>query len=160
MISRSEDELTVIQQLALTVYLNIYKDVIDVLKPNMGLINMDERTVLSVFDRMMSMDYVVDITEGLPPKLQRPSIRSYVSSASNSDRHVLLRNLVDIIRDPRTPPYFRGFRKTLMTYVVGVAGRKRWHMGNITANPTVHPDGLGNNIVRSNLTVTITLRNN
>jgi hypothetical protein len=126
----------------------------------MGLAVMDSKTVHNVFNTLMAGDVVVDITKAVAKGTPRPTIRSYLATASNSDRVELLRLLIDVVYDPMTPAYFRGFRKELMTYVVGIVGRKRWHMGDIVHIPEIRVDELGNNVVLVTQRITIRLRDN
>lgn len=153
-------DTTRIQQLAMSVYLNVYRQLIEVVKPSMGLATIDLITMRDVVNRLASGDIVVDISDAVDNNLPRATIRSYISSASNSERIEVLRQLVSIIEDPLTPAYFRGFRKDLMTYVVGVVGRKRWHMGDVENQPFIKVDELGNNIVLAKPRITIRLRDN
>lgn len=158
MTTLSDKELNVRQQLALHVYLDIYKQLIDLTKPSMGLVEVDKALVLEIFNTMCSGDLVIDITNAVPRGIARPSLRSYISSAGYIENVYVYTEMLSILRDPNTPPYFRGFRAALCQRLVNTLRKKSWGMGDIIVMPHIVMDTTGYAEVTREIKITMRLR--
>lgn len=154
----SNNENSLVANLALKIYLGVYRDLIENIKPYMGLVDIDLAITTEVLNVMLYGDMVIDISSVIKPNTPRASIRSYLSTASSSDRKEVLAKLEEIIYDPAMPTYFKGFRKNILTkLVIGVSAMK-WGMGDIVYKPAIVINELDAPTVSNTLQITVRLR--
>lgn len=135
------------QEIALTIYLEVYKLLIKSLKPSMGLLVLSESFVIQSLDVILSGDLVIDISSAIKPTTPRPTVRSYISGASTANKAAILAHMDDILRSPKTPAYFKGFRTVLSKTIIAKVAKKQWGMGAVTMQPTMHMNELGLSVV-------------
>lgn len=152
-------ELNIRQNLALQVYLGVYRELIELVKPSMGLVEVDKALVLDVFRVMSEGDMVVDITDAVDLSIARPSLRSYISDAGYLDIVKVTKLVLDIVKDPSALPYFAGFRTAVVTRMVNTLRKKKWGMDNIQHIPYVTIGELGETQVNASYKITLRLRN-
>lgn len=159
MASLSKQELSIVKELSLTVYLDVYKQLIDYITPAQGQMEIGESVVSEVLARMLAGDVVVDITGAIKPTTPRTSVRGYLSSASNVDKREIYELAHEIIIAPESPRYFKPFRASILAALVEKVSRKKWAMGDIAYHPRLVIGELDNTVVRTESTTSMRLRN-
>lgn len=159
MANLSKQELSIVKELSLTVYLDVYKQLIDYIMPAQGQMKIDEAVVSEVLDKMLAGDMVVNITTAINPTTPRTSVRGYLSSASNVDKVEIYELIHEIIFAPDGPTYFKPFRASILASLVEKVSRKKWSMGDVSYHPKLLIGELDNTVVRIESTTTMRLRN-
>nr|CAA6830571.1 MAG: Unknown protein [uncultured Thiotrichaceae bacterium] len=155
---RDKAELNIREELALSIYLGVYRQLIDHVKPVMGMVEVDALLVSDVLDSMCYGDIVVDITDAIDVNTARPTLRSYISGAGTADRQIIWKQMMVILRSPATPAYFKGFRNQIATRLLVKIGKKSWGMGDIIRIPIIKQNELGATVTGASTRITVRLR--
>lgn len=133
--SNLSKKTSIAEDLALTVYLGVYQQLIDNLKPVMGQFDITEPMVLDTLRVMSLGDIVVDITSAVNVNTPRNSLRSYLSTASHVYSSTILELMHDVLDDPAAPRYFKRFRSAVILRTVNIVSKKTWSMGDVIHVP-------------------------
>ena len=155
---KAQAELNIREQLALSIYLGVYRQLIEHVRPVMGMVDVDVMLVSDVLDSMCYGDIVVDITEAIDVNTPRPTLRSYISGAGTADRQRIWQQMMSILRNPNTPSYFKGFRNQIATRLLVKIGKKSWGMGDVVRIPIIKQSELGATVAGASTKITVRLR--